>query len=90
MSDENRDLESTAAQEDSLSENELTDCLLALRSGKATGWDNIPIEAYRGSSGARNELFRIWTDVDYGAGPRRPGERHIHNALQERPARRLR
>ena len=64
-SDENRDLESTAAQEDSLRENEQTDCLLALRSGKATGWDNIPIEAYRGSSGARNELFRIcrlmWT-----------------------------
>ena len=35
------------------------------RSGKATGWDNIPIEAYRGSCGARDELFRIcrlmWT-----------------------------
>ena len=64
-SDENRNIESTAAQEDSLSENELTDCLLALHSGKATGWDNIPIEAYRGSSGARSELFRIcrlmWT-----------------------------
>ena len=45
-----------AAQEDSLSENELTDCLLALRSVKATGWDNIPIEAYRGSCGARDEL----------------------------------
>ena len=64
-SDENRNIESTAAQEDSLSENELTDCLLALHSGKATAWDNIPIEAYRGSSGARSELFRIcrlmWT-----------------------------
>ena len=47
-------------QEDSLSENELTDCLLALHSGKATGWDNIPIVAYRWSSGARNELFRIF------------------------------
>ena len=64
-SDGNRNIESTAAQEDSISENELTDCLLALRSGKATGWDNIPIEAYRGSCGARDELFRIcrlmWT-----------------------------
>ena len=61
----NLNIESTAAQEDSLSENELNDCLLALHSGKATGWDNIPIEAYRGSSGARSELFRIcrlmWT-----------------------------
>ena len=39
-SDGNRNIESTAAQDDALSENELTDCLLALRSGKATGWGN--------------------------------------------------
>ena len=62
-SDENRNIESTAAQEDSLSVNELNACLLA--SGKATGWDNIPIGAYRGSLGARSQLFRIcrlmWT-----------------------------
>ena len=33
--------------------------LNALRSGKATGWDNVPVEAYRGSMHATNELFRI-------------------------------
>ena len=58
-SDENWDIECMAAHEDSLSENEQNTCLLALRSEKATGWSKIPIEAYRGSSGARNELFRI-------------------------------
>ena len=68
-SDGNRNqLESTAAAENSLSENEfdhrhqiislfdiygLTESVLALCNGKATGWDNIPIEAFRGSSGAR-------------------------------------
>ena len=34
-------------------------CIKALRSGKATGCDNVPIEAYRGSVHATNELFRI-------------------------------
>ena len=34
-------------------------CLKALRSGKATGCDNVPVEAYRGSVHATNELFRI-------------------------------
>ena len=34
-------------------------CLKALCSGKATGCDNVPIEAYRGSVHATNELYRI-------------------------------
>ena len=33
--------------------------LKALRSGKAMGWDNVPVEAYRGSVEVTNELFRI-------------------------------
>ena len=30
-----------------------------MRSGKATGWDNVPAEAYRASTAASTELFRI-------------------------------
>ena len=42
-----------------LGDDELIDCRKALRSGKATGWDKVPVEAYRGSVNAMNELFRI-------------------------------
>ena len=68
-----------------------TDCLLALRSGKATGWDNIPIEAYRGSRGARDELFRIcrlmWTTEQIPADLVRGIFVMLY--LQERPTRRF-
>ena len=57
--DADRNLENSASAEDALSEDELRICLNALRSGKATGWDNVPVEAYRGSMHATNELFRI-------------------------------
>ena len=38
---------------------ELNECLDALRSGKAVGCDNVPVEAYRGSIEAKSELFRL-------------------------------
>ena len=57
--DADRNLENSASAEDALSEDELRICLNALRSGKAKGWDNVPVEAYRGSMHATNELFRI-------------------------------
>ena len=57
--DAHQNLESLPAEDDVLDNDELRDCLKALRSGKATGWDNVPVEAYRGSVEATNELFRI-------------------------------
>ena len=57
--DADRNLESAAAEEDELGYDELRDCLKALRSGKATGWDDVPVEAYRGSVHATSELLRI-------------------------------
>ena len=57
--DANRNLENLVAEEDVLGYDELGVCLKALRSGKATGCDNWPIEAYRWSVNATNELFRI-------------------------------
>ena len=38
--DKNRTLESLVAEDEDLSDEELTTCLEVLRSGKATGWDN--------------------------------------------------
>ena len=52
-------LKNLVAEEDVLGYDELGLCLKALRSGKATGCDNVPVEAYRGSVHAANELFRI-------------------------------
>ena len=57
--DADRSLENLVAEEYVLGYDELAVCLKALRSGKATGCDNVPIEAYRGSLHATNELFRI-------------------------------
>ena len=54
-----QNLESLSAEDDVLDDDELRVCLKVLRSGKATGWDNVPVEAYRGSVEATNELFRI-------------------------------
>ena len=57
--DAERNLENLIVEDDVLGYDELGVCLKALRSGKATGCDNVPIEAYRGSVHATNELFRI-------------------------------
>ena len=55
----NRSLECLTAEDDELGDEELHKCLEALRCGKATGCDNVPVEAYRGSVEATKELFRI-------------------------------
>ena len=57
--DADRNLENLVAEEDVVGYEELEVCLKALRSGKATGCDTVPVEAYRGSVHATNELFRI-------------------------------
>ena len=58
-SDLNRSQEATVSPHDSLSDQELSEALASLKSGKAPGIDRIPIEAYQQSSAAREELFRI-------------------------------
>ena len=57
--DIDRAREQTVSPEDHLSDKELEECLCALHSGRETGWDGIPIEAYQHSKSARTELFRI-------------------------------
>ena len=58
-SDQNRRCEDTVSPYDCLDDQELTDALASLKSGKAPGIDRIPIEAYQQSPAARAELFRI-------------------------------
>ena len=60
-SDKDRPQEATVSPEDHLGEAELEDALKSLKEGKAPGWDNIPIEAYKYSESAKSELFRIAT-----------------------------
>ena len=57
--DAHQNLESLPPEDDVLDDDELRVCLKAKRSGKATGWDDVPVEAYRGSVEATNDLFRI-------------------------------
>ena len=58
-SDTTREREQTMSPDDRLSAEELEECLDALKSDKAPGYDNIPVEAYKHSSAAKAELFRI-------------------------------
>ena len=58
-SDSTREREQNASPDDQLTIAELEECLSALKSGKAPGHDNIPIEAYKHSPSAKQELFRI-------------------------------
>ena len=51
-SDSNRELECLVAEDDLLNDTELNECLDALRSDKAVGCDDVPVEAKR-------ELFRL-------------------------------
>ena len=48
------------------SEEELNLCLAALAKRRATGWDGIPVEAYRASPAAKADLFtlirRMWRE----------------------------
>ena len=58
-SDSTREREQNASPDDRLTIAELEECLSALKSGKAPGHDNIPIEAYKHSPSSKQELFRI-------------------------------
>ena len=57
--DVSRDREHIVSNDDSLSDEELDKALFALKSGKATGWDEVPVELYKNSKTARDELYRI-------------------------------
>ena len=52
-------LETTVCEEDHLDDEELLNCLNGLSDSKAPGADNLPIEAYKYSPTARDDLFRI-------------------------------
>ena len=58
-SDEYQPVEHTVAADDVLETSELEVVLKSLRSGKAPGLDGIPIEAFKFSDTARQELFRL-------------------------------
>ena len=50
-------------EEDVPSDEDLDFCLNALANAKAVGEDGIPIEAYRASESARNDLFQLIRDI---------------------------
>ena len=58
-SDLNRSLEQLASEEDHLSTSELEKAFKGLKNNRAPGWDDVPIEAYRHSTTAKSELFRV-------------------------------
>ena len=51
--------EHTASPDESITNQELEECLAALKSGKAPGHDGISVEAFKHSPAAKAELFRI-------------------------------
>ena len=57
--DSDRHREQTVSPDDNISDEELEDALSSLKSGKAPGSDQVPIEAYQHSQAAKTELFRI-------------------------------
>ena len=52
-------LQTTVCEEDHIDDEEILNCLNGLSDNKAPGADNLPIEAYKFSPTARDELFRI-------------------------------
>ena len=82
-----RNLENLVAEDDVLGYDEPGVCPKALRSGKATVCDNMPVEAYRGSVHAKNELSRIcriWCGTRSVSLPNWCGD--IHHAAQNWPS----
>ena len=57
--DANRNREHIVSNDDSLSDEELDKALFAMKSGKASGWDEVPVELYKNRKAAREELYRI-------------------------------
>ena len=54
-----REREATVPPNDPLLKDELETAFKSLKTGKAPGWDKIPIEAFKYSTAAKQELFRI-------------------------------
>ena len=59
VSDIGKDIEQVVSEEDYLSDKELDDVLDGMKTDKAPGWDDIPVELFQNSPSARAELFRI-------------------------------
>ena len=57
--DSTRVCEATVSPEEYLTEDELEDCLKNMKDGKAPGPDDLPIEAFKYSTAAKSELFRV-------------------------------
>ena len=55
----NPGLDQRLPEEDLTPREEFDECVQALRSGKAPGWDGAPIEVYLASESAYNELYQI-------------------------------
>ena len=51
--------EHNVSPEDHLHKDELDTCLKGMKDEKAPGWDNLPIEAFKHSQVAKDELFRV-------------------------------
>ena len=47
--DANRNREHIVSNDDSLSDEKLDKALFAMKSGKAAGWDEVPVELYKNS-----------------------------------------
>ena len=66
-----RSIEQTVSPDDYLTDEELEKALFAMKSGKAPGWDEVPVELYQNSNTARAELYRIirmiWDSEDIPA-----------------------
>ena len=58
-SDVNRRREHVVSKEDILTDEELDKALSGMKTGKAPGWDDVPVELYQNSKTAKEELFRI-------------------------------
>ena len=59
VSDIGKDIEQVVSEEDYLSDKELDDALDGMKTDKAPGWDDIPVELFQNSPSARAELYRI-------------------------------
>jgi len=57
--DRHRRLEQLVSEEDHLSTSELEKAFKGLKNNRAPGWDDVPTEAYRHSTTAKTELFRV-------------------------------
>ena len=53
------DIEERLPAEDEVTFKEFDECVKALRSGRAPGWDGVPIEVYLSSDAAKQELYEL-------------------------------